>query len=89
MQRPNHILPLIVLSQFAGTSLWFSGNAILTEISKAFQLEKDGLAIVTSSVLIGFITGTFLYAITAIADRFKPSIVFFISSKVLPILISI
>jgi MFS family permease len=80
MQRPNHILPLIVLSQFAGTSLWFSGNAILTEISKAFQLQKDGLAIVTSSVLIGFITGTFLYAITAIADRFKPSVVFFVSS---------
>ncbi len=80
MQRPNHILPLIVLSQFAGTSLWFSGNAILPEISKAFQLEKDGLAIVTSSVLIGFITGTLLYAVTAIADRFKPSIVFFISS---------
>jgi MFS family permease len=80
MQRPNHILPIIVLSQFAGTSLWFSGNAILTEISKAFQLEKDGLAVVTSSVLIGFIIGTFLYAITAIADRFKPSLVFFISS---------
>ena len=80
MNRPNHILPLIILSQFAGTSLWFSGNAILTEISKAFQLEKDGLAIVTSSVLIGFITGTFLYAVTAIADRFKPSVVFFISS---------
>lgn len=80
MQRPNHILPLIVLSQFAGTSLWFSGNAILTEISKTFQLQQDGLAIVTSSVLIGFIIGTFLYAITAIADRFKPSVVFFISS---------
>ena len=80
MQRPNHILPLIVLSQFAGTSLWFSGNAILPEISKAFQLQKDALAIVTSSVLIGFITGTLLYAITAIADRYKPSVVFFISS---------
>lgn len=80
MNRPNYILPLIVLSQFAGTSLWFSGNVILTEISKTFQLEKDALAIVTSSVLIGFIIGTFLYAITAIADRFKPSVVFFISS---------
>jgi MFS family permease len=80
MQRPNHILPLIVLSQFAGTSLWFSGNAIHTDISKAFQLEQDAIAIVTSLVLIGFIAGTFLYAITAVADRFKPSIVFFISS---------
>ncbi len=80
MNRPQYILPFIVLSQFAGTSLWFSGNAILPEISKAFQLEKDALAIVTSSVLIGFIIGTLLYAITAIADRYKPSLVFFISS---------
>ena len=80
MNRPNYILPFIVLSQFAGTSLWFSGNAILPEISKAFQLQKDALAIITSSVLIGFITGTLLYAITAIADRYKPSVVFFISS---------
>jgi len=28
---PPHILPLIVLSQFAGTSLWFVGNAILPD----------------------------------------------------------
>lgn len=80
MQRPNHILPLIVLSQFAGTSLWFSGNAILPEISKTFLLQQDGVAIVTSSVLIGFITGTFVYAVTAVADRMKPSLVFFCSS---------
>lgn len=80
MQRPNHILPLIVLSQFAGTSLWFSGNAILPEISKTFQLQQGALALVTSSVLIGFITGTFMYAVFAIADRFKPSVVFFLSA---------
>jgi MFS family permease len=80
VQRPAYILPLIVLSQFAGTSLWFSGNAILPEISKTFQLEQAALAIVTSSVLIGFITGTFIFAISAVADRFQPSLVFFLSS---------
>lgn len=80
MQRPYYILPLIVLSQFAGTSLWFSGNAILPEISKAFQLQQGALALVTSAVMIGFITGTLIYAVFAIADRFKPSTVFFLSS---------
>lgn len=80
MQRQVYILPLIVLSQFAGTSLWFSGNAILPELSKVFLLDKAALAIVTSSVLIGFITGTFVYAVYAIADRFPPSFVFFLSS---------
>ena len=34
MKRPGYILPLIVLSQFAGTSLWFAVNAILPEISE-------------------------------------------------------
>ncbi|HEX4958646.1 MAG TPA: MFS transporter, partial [Lacibacter sp.] len=82
MQRPVYILPLIVLSQFAGTSLWFSGNAILPELSKVFLLDKAALAIVTSSVLIGFITGTFVYAVYAIADRFPPSAVFFFSSVI-------
>lgn len=80
MQRPAYILPLIVLSQFAGTSLWFSGNAILSEISKTFQLNQTALATVTSSVLVGFITGTFVFALFSIADRYKPSEVFFLSS---------
>ena len=80
VQRPAYILPLIVLSQFAGTSLWFSGNAILPEISKAFQLQQAALAVVTSSVLTGFIIGTFVFAVTAMADRFQPSYVFFLSS---------
>lgn len=82
MQRPVSILPLIVLSQFAGTSLWFSGNAILPELSKVFELDTTALALVTSSVLIGFIAGTFVYAVFAIADRFKPSVVFFLSSLI-------
>jgi MFS family permease len=80
MQRPAYILPLIVLSQFAGTSLWFSGNAILFEINKSFQLDKSALAVVTSSVLIGFITGTFVFALFSIADKHKPSSIYFLSS---------
>jgi MFS family permease len=80
MQRPAYILPLIVLSQFAGTSIWFSGNAILAEINKAFELDKTALAVVTSSVLIGFITGTFVFALFSFADRYKPSGVYLTSS---------
>ena len=30
-ERPARILPVIIISQFAGTSLWFAGNAILPE----------------------------------------------------------
>lgn len=76
------ILPVIVFSQFFCTSVWFAGNAILGDIIEAFNLNADFLANLTSSVQIGFITGTFVFAVLAIADRFSPSKVFFVSSLV-------
>lgn len=78
--RPAYILPLIVLSQFAGTSLWFAGNAILPDIQQQLALGNTALGNITSAVQLGFITGTLLFAILSIADRFSPSRVFFISS---------
>lgn len=74
------ILPTIVLSQFFCTSLWFAGNAILTDIIEAFNLEPGFLANLTSSVQFGFIAGTFVFALLTIADRYSPSKVFFVSS---------
>ncbi|HMG92698.1 MAG TPA: MFS transporter [Chryseolinea sp.] len=74
------ILPVIVVSQFLCTSLWFAGNAILGDIIKTFQLEESFLANLTSSVQFGFISGTFVFAVLTIADRFSPSRVFFVSS---------
>jgi hypothetical protein len=32
---PKALLPIIVFSQFAGTSLWFAGNAIINDIQPA------------------------------------------------------
>src|SRR5688572_8700910 len=74
------ILPIIVVSQFFCTSLWFAGNAILGDIIQTFQLEPGFLANLTSSVQFGFISGTFVFAVLTIADRFSPSRVFFISA---------
>tara|TARA_R100000005_G_C4993269_1_gene200354 strand:- start:874 stop:2055 length:1182 start_codon:yes stop_codon:yes gene_type:complete len=73
---PKRVLPTIVFAQFAGTSLWFAGNAILKELQLEWQLPKDALATVTSSVQLGFIFGTFTFALLCVADRFKPSWVF-------------
>ena len=56
--RPRHILPVIVFAQFAGTSLWFSGNAVLTDLQQALGLGANALAGVTSAVQLGFIAGT-------------------------------
>jgi len=77
-ERPKYILPLIVFSQFAGTSIWFAGNAILPDLILEFGFTTKDLAVITSAVQFGFIVGTLLFAIFMVSDRFSPSKVFFI-----------
>ncbi len=74
------ILFILVVSQFFCTSLWFAGNAILTDIAKDLNLEYAFIAHLTSAVQFGFIAGTLVFAMFTIADRFSPSLVFFVSS---------
>ena len=76
----KRILPTIVIAQFFCTSLWFAGNAIISDIAKDLHLAPDFLAHLTSAVQFGFITGTLVFAVFTIADRFSPSRVFFGSS---------
>lgn len=73
----KRILPVIVISQFFCTSLWFAGNAVVGNIAKQFHLEPAYLAYLTSAVQSGFIAGTLVFAVLSIADRFSPSLVFF------------
>lgn len=77
---PTHILPVIVFAQFAGTSLWFAGNAVAADLQLALQLEADALGNITSAVQFGFITGTLVFAVFSVADRFSPSKVFLFSA---------
>ena len=76
----KRILPVIVISQFFCTSLWFAGNAIIGDIAKQFHLTPAFLAYLTSAVQSGFIAGTLVFAILSISDRFSPVLVFFISA---------
>lgn len=74
------VLPVIVISQFLCTSLWFAGNSVISNIVKEFHLDTSFLAHLTSAIQFGFISGTLLFAVFTIADRFSPSLVFFCSS---------
>lgn len=79
---PRHVLPLIVLAQFCCTSLWFAGNAVIPELVDAFVLPTTALGSLTSAIQFGFICGTLVFAVLAIADRFSPSRVFLVSALV-------
>jgi MFS family permease len=73
----KRILPVIVISQFFCTSLWFAGNAIMADIVRQFHIPAAYLAYLTSIVQSGFICGTLIFALLSISDRFSPSRVFF------------
>lgn len=73
---PSHILPVIVFAQFAGTSLWFAGNAVVDSLINELGLPEMFLGYITTAVQAGFILGTLVFAIFNVADRFSPVRVF-------------
>jgi len=82
MKEVKWILPVIVISQFCCTSLWFAGNGVMNDLASSFHLNRNALGHLTSAVQLGFIAGTLVFAVLTIADRFSPSRVFFISAMV-------
>ena len=76
-ERPAHILPAIALSQFAGTSLWFAGNAVVDDLEQIVRMGPQAAGWLISAVQFGFIFGTLVFAFFAISDRFSSRWVFF------------
>ena len=77
---PKRILPVIVFSQFAVTSLWFAGNAIISDLQSAMNVGIEDTGIVTSAIQLGFISGTLIFALLSLSDRYSPRKIFFICS---------
>jgi DHA1 family inner membrane transport protein len=73
---PRHILPVIVVSQFASTSLWFAVNAVMPDLQRDWSLPAAALGTLTSAVQLGFVAGTLAFALLMLADRFPPARVF-------------
>ena len=72
------MLPVLVLSQFAGTSVWFAGNAVLGDLQAQWSLPAHAVGWLTSAVQLGFIVGTLGFAVFGIADRFNARRVFMV-----------
>lgn len=69
-------LPLIVIAQLFGTSLWFSANAAGSDLMAAWALQPADLGRLTNAVQLGFILGTLGFSLTGLADRFAASRIF-------------
>jgi len=80
MKPKTLLLPSIIVSQFACTSLWFAGNIALQNLPLTTTANTSSLGYVLSAVQLGFITGTLIFAVLNIADRFSPSLVFLCSA---------
>jgi len=80
--RSKLILPVIIISQFCCTSLWFASNGVITDLVINYNLQHSALGHLTSAVQAGFIFGTLSFAVFTIADRFSPSKVFFVCSGI-------
>jgi DHA1 family inner membrane transport protein len=50
LNKPANILPIIIYAQFAGTSLWFAGNAIIPDLQQSWTLPEHSIGYVTSAV---------------------------------------
>jgi len=72
---PNPV-PVIVLAQLFGTSLWFSANSAADDLIRQWGITSADLGTLTNAVQLGFIIGTLSFAISGLADRFAASRIF-------------
>ena len=77
---PRRVLPVLVLAQFCGTSLWFAVNAVMPDLQRELGWPATAVGTLTSALQLGFIAGTLVFALLAIADRFSPRRVFLLCS---------
>lgn len=78
--RSNVALPIIIIAQLLGTSLWFSINGVWLSLSAQHGLSEANLGALTLAVQLGFIIGTLSLALSGFADRHRASIIFCVAS---------
>jgi DHA1 family inner membrane transport protein len=73
---PRRVLPLIVGAQLLGTSSWFAVNAVMPDLQAAYGWPGAAVGTLTAALNLGFIAGTLVFALLAIADRLPARRVF-------------
>ena len=78
MKAPARVLPALVLAQLIGTSPWFAVNAVMGDLQRSYGWAANDVGTLTSAVQGGFILGTLVFALLAVADRLSARRVFFV-----------
>lgn len=76
---PRRVLPIIVIAQLLGTSPWFAVNAVMPDLLAAHAQSgwpQAAVATLSSSLQLGFIAGTLVFALAGIADRYPARRIF-------------
>ena len=81
MRRPlkytKLIVAVIVIAQFFCISVWFASNAVVEDLCLHFEIPLSYTAHLTTLVQIGFIVGTLVFTLFSVADRMKPTWLYF------------
>lgn len=80
MRSQRASIVILILSQIAVLSVWFSSAAVLSEMGAEAGLSPSRLAWLSTAVQIGFGCGALCYAAAGFADRFDPRVVFAVSA---------
>ncbi|HET9181497.1 MAG TPA: MFS transporter [Candidatus Angelobacter sp.] len=76
----RRVLVLLSLAELLGMSLWFTGTAVLPQITAMWHSGLELGSWLTISVQIGFAAGAIIFALLNISDVFSPILVFVISA---------
>ena len=77
---PARVLPALVLAQLLGTSSWFAVNAVMADLQRDRGWPASDVGTLTSAVQAGFIAGTLVFSLLALADRMSARRLFFVCS---------
>jgi MFS family permease len=71
---------LLAICELAALAVWFSATAIAPSVLLEHALTPTQVSMFTSSVQVGFVTGTLLSAVLGLADRVDPRNFFMVSA---------
>jgi len=78
-RRRRTAVALLVLSQWLGTSLWFSPSGAADGLMARLEIDAAAFGWLIAATQLGFIAGTLAFAATGLADRFRASRIFAVS----------